>query len=744
MKKLISIVLALTLLAGMWVCIPLQAGAVTSVSNGKVSGNVYQDITFSDYLTEEMTSDEILNVLMSLGITLNNGSVACAFADGVLKIEKASDSATDTPLINLVSNAPSLQNADSVVIDLGISVSQPEGATVWAFNIVNSTGAGGANESNCYKVQFTSVKNDAGERFYKVDPGVKIDGAQLVTTGTTRIIKAQTNTDQTKYPNASVSFAETTALSLNVDRYSGLSASIDGQLATTFYQATAALTKWRENYDAFTNSPNIRMAINGTEAGFATIGLEYVRIYDRTPELTITEVMYSGVDAVEVYNSSVSPVNIYDYCMYISTSGALDSFWQDNTGDDIGSKWGTETETIGYTVAGEYTYQYSIPDGKGGDMAAEGNNTSVSLTNPAYEEGVLQPGECAVLYIPSNAIGTQTLSEPLSLEEFKTEYGVESKVFYCYSVRNLNIPSDSADTDDDGKAWTSAVIGLGKVTFEDGDHSKPTVAGTTFIRNQPQWPCIRSIDYGMLGSWVVVGYTDESVTVIGQIYPGTGSTAGSSVEFTGCGRFSSLLQSYESEDTHTLGSVLPEQEMVFNSEMTDIYGKTETVSLKFNQTYPLPAVEGAVWKDSAGNPVTKMRANTEETYTQTTDLHTVFCGAQSTQKLTEEGTYDVRLIASIDSMDYQGAGFRISASYGDGQSKTWDASCHYVYTSILGDGVEYEAADFNGVYLIVIHIKDIPQDVGEVTYTVVPFVQTEEGTVVDGIGGTVALAAPEN
>ena len=740
MKKVISVLLVLTMLAGIIMAIPFGAGAVTTVSNGRVSSKVYKDIHFSEYLTEDMTSDQIKEKLSDLGLTVNTGTFTFSYRSGKLNL-----SADQASSLNLVKGEEALKTAESVMVDLGISVSQPENATEWAFYLINSE----KNEQNCYKIQVSPTKNSAGNRFYKLDPGVKVNNAQLVTSGTTRIVKAQSNTG-TDYPNSSVNFADTTAFSLNVDRNSGLSAYINGQEAITFYQAAAALEKWRSNLNTVLNSSNIRMYVNAE----TVVSLEYMRIYDRVPELTVTEVMYAGADAVEVYNSSLNPVNVYDYCLYVSTSGAVNSFWQGNSNHGaVGSKWGTETETIGYTIAGTYTYEYMVPSGKDGvnedpETKVDGNDTAVTLTNPDYEEGVLQPGECAVLYIPANAIGMQTMTEPLSLESFKSTYGVTSKVFYCYSVRNLNLPSDASDKGDDNEARTRAMIGLGKVTFENGDHSKPTVSGTTMLRNQPAVPCIRAIDYGMFESWVVIGYGSGSCTVIGQSYPQTGNENNSSVEFISKGRFGNkLFASGTARNVngnflkHSLGSILDEQKVVFTSVLINVRGEKTQISAGIDEKVDLPVLEGTEWRDSAGNVVTAIRENTEDTYTQVTDLASVFCGAQVSKTQTDR-KYEVRFVATINSLEYDRIGFEIEASYGEGEHQTFEKSCQYVYTSILGYGKKYDAVDFNGSYLMALHISGIPQDVGEVTYTVKTYT-VMDGVKTYGLGGSVTLSASD-
>lgn len=734
-SRMVAALLSAVLLAGSLLTMPLSVGAVTAVSDGTVSGKVWQDVKFSDILTEDMTSSQIADKLAEVGISKRSGNVTYSFKSGKLVIEATSASYLD------LARDSSLKSADTVETSLGgVVLRAVSGAKQWGFILISG------QDSNCYKMQFKTYQNGE-DYYYIVEPATKVGGQHLTCDGSAY--------DKDTYSSKSLwlvkgvgdanvyreSVKTAVDVTVSADRQYGLYTYIDGQLATTMRNNSDTFKYWSENAANMMNE-FVQLGIN---AG-VTIELESVRIRERVPELTITEVMTNGVTAVEVYNSTLNPVNIYDHCLYVAqTSGVLDYWKANSNGGAVGSKWGTLTETIAYPIAGAYTYNYTEPTGKDGtdpanpaDATVAGYENSVTLTNPAYEEGILNPGECAVLYIPTHAIGKSTLVTPKTLENFKSEYGVTSKVFYCYSNRDLAI----------GEKNGYAQIGLGRVTFEDGDKSKPTVAGTTFMRNQPAAPAIRSSDYGIYDSFVTVNANTAEKTIRGVKYPSTGNTSGSSVEFLTGGRLGNVL--YKSGETrkvdgseklHSLGTVLDEQKLTFTSTVTDVFGRVSRVSLGIGETRALPVLDGAEWKNAAGETVTAIAANTESSYTQTTDLTAVFCGTQATTKLTD-GTYSVRLVAVLKSLDFDAVGFEATATWGDGKSQTVTGTCRYAYTSIVGDGETYAAADFGGDYFVVLHVDGIPAEVASAEWNVRVWTVSGE-TRSYGIGGSGTVEAPK-
>ena len=118
-----------------------------------------------------------------------------------------------------------------------------------------------------------------------------------------------------------------------------------------------------------------------------------------------------------------------------------------------------------------------------------------------------------------------------------------------------------------------------------------------------------------------------------------------------------------------------------------------------------------------------------------TTLPTVDCvAAQTTGGLDANNQYAVRFIATVNSLDYAKAGFEIVATPANGDALQFEDSTNTVYNSIiasdeLGIKAEYTAQELGGKYLIAIGIKEIPDGLGNVTFTVKPFCENSTGRI---------------
>ena len=104
------------------------------------------------------------------------------------------------------------------------------------------------------------------------------------------------------------------------------------------------------------------------------------------------------------------------------------------------------------------------------------------------------------------------------------------------------------------------------------------------------------------------------------------------------------------------------------------------------------------------------------------------------------GTQSVRLIATLNTLNYSEIGFHVSATYTDpdtNESKTVsiDRSCAYAYHSLTASEADgtvdtVTAEELGGVYLYALVIHGVPTDVGELVFTVTPYaVQGEDKLV---------------
>ncbi len=107
-------------------------------------------------------------------------------------------------------------------------------------------------------------------------------------------------------------------------------------------------------------------------------------------------------------------------------------------------------------------------------------------------------------------------------------------------------------------------------------------------------------------------------------------------------------------------------------------------------------------------------------------LRALLCGVQMSGAA--DGKYAIRLVGSIDSLNYQRVGFAVSAVYGENGTKQWnDIACKTVFQTLLAnhDGkMEADTAKAlrgEGSWLYALNVEDIPVDAGSVTFTVHPW-----------------------
>ncbi len=159
------------------------------------------------------------------------------------------------------------------------------------------------------------------------------------------------------------------------------------------------------------------------------------------PDLLITEAASSafGNDAfeyVEVYNNSTEPVNVYDYVLINQTIA-----------DSMKSNDKINLANVMTMYPGSYTYRSIATNGKDGDPLY-----SVTLTNPAYADGWLQPGEVAMIWSTADAMHSGTSARPTAnekewkytVDDFRKGTAVPAnvKVFMAYNDYNRSIDNE--------------------------------------------------------------------------------------------------------------------------------------------------------------------------------------------------------------------------------------------------------------------------------------------------------------
>ncbi len=175
--------------------------------------------------------------------------------------------------------------------------------------------------------------------------------------------------------------------------------------------------------------------IIGTEFGLRVmpgvdVTLGDVKVYreDKAPALVITEIAPKGFCSAdegkantpmgyfEVYNNSDARINIYDYSIIRDSSANRD-------GDLYEMNF------------------YQILPGTTTWVAANNSANTVTHTNPVRDEGWLEPGECALLWVPHNTMYNVTTTKEgngNTVQTFRETVGVKdsTKVFVIYNRQN--------------------------------------------------------------------------------------------------------------------------------------------------------------------------------------------------------------------------------------------------------------------------------------------------------------------
>ena len=109
----------------------------------------------------------------------------------------------------------------------------------------------------------------------------------------------------------------------------------------------------------------------------------------------------------------------------------------------------------------------------------------------------------------------------------------------------------------------------------------------------------------------------------------------------------------------------------------------------------------------------------------------------------DNGTFRLRLVAVVDSLNYSAVGFSVRA-YGEGiEEKKVNKTNTTVYASLLGnvDGtiIQYTAQELGGAYIFALNINNIPLNVGEITFEAVTYHVRGGAVTVDGKMATLTL-----
>ena len=210
---------------------------------------------------------------------------------------------------------------------------------------------------------------------------------------------------------------------------------------------------------------------------------------DTSPKITITEINNYTYDKdvdnpgfydyIEVANISAVPINIYDYCIL----GRYNIF-EDSA--DFSTHW---FNRVNYIIPGNigdiqsYTNKvYAGTDSKVDMSSYTGINRKIAYTNPVYSDGVLQPGQTAVLWMYdiecyANSEGKNVEKQ---LAEFKAYFdgvGDTKKVFAMSGARNQPGEHSTSIGLSNSNCEIYGIAELSKFTPRASDASSTTAAG---------------------------------------------------------------------------------------------------------------------------------------------------------------------------------------------------------------------------------------------------------------------------
>ena len=162
---------------------------------------------------------------------------------------------------------------------------------------------------------------------------------------------------------------------------------------------------------------------------------------DEQPELLITEAASSAFgesafEYVEVYNNADKAVNIYDYVLINQTIA--------NSMKPTANTLAADVMTM---YPGAHTYNSILADKKTGE-----SYYSVTLTNPDYAGGWLQPGEVALIWSTADAMHGGTDQRPTAnktpwnytVADFRKELSVSDNVKVFMAHNNYNRTLDDS------------------------------------------------------------------------------------------------------------------------------------------------------------------------------------------------------------------------------------------------------------------------------------------------------------
>lgn len=531
---------------------------------------------------------------------------------------------------------------------------------------------------------------------------------------------------------------------------SGISVWINGVLLNYANRTSDAVNTWITSTAAKVISDTIGLYV---QPGVDVL-IDDLKIYGYVPELVISELcIYAkeGSDSygdgrgylfnwAEVTNTSDYAINVFDYALFqdhtpqaSATNGKYDTAFVANGDKDVA-----------FLYPGTHTF----------------GAYSRSYTNPSYAEGVLQPGESAMIVIPKNDYnGSSYVGQPgVSMKIVK-----ECAVYHWGQTAGSEIKTFFASSDNDFTIWFSGgwfILGVTKVTNTGSDNAEnytPVAEMSKGTNGQ----------LGNLESMVLLNYSDANGACWGiganstrcptNAYAYTKSieigywNANGGSQFCGQLKYTVNQNRGTRNTTHSLGEVPADCRRNICVTVEGVNGAKTYYNGVWGVAFDIPAAP-AVPDYRFENYTFNASTVTSIAAEDMTASEVVVTAVYKTERPTyvgyqtsavSEGKYSVRFVAFINYLDnVASVGFIIRAQYTKDAApvdKTVTQYCSYVYTSILAAGVPVTAESLGGNYVYALHIDNIPENVGEITFTVTPYYRVGESEIIESASQIVVV-----
>ncbi len=519
---------------------------------------------------------------------------------------------------------------------------------------------------------------------------------------------------------------------------------VDGVLCATMTMG------WEDDFQVAKDKAGIENLVTDTLKLVVKCGIDVtlddIKISEYVPAMTISEVMVNGANVngtgkyqwVELTNPSDVAVNVYDYALHLFN---MPTYNDATTRTQlIGAEEGAEAGTSDYYTGAGSTLGYFTPGAK---TLANGD----VFDSPAYADGVLQPGESAIVLFPQTAIAGETSVTDEAFNAYLTGLGMPAgtKTFVCDNKSDYNFSlagnkidqvctvqvvkatNQATDGSYDPKAdCEGAYVGLATAFAESTAivTAKSGTSGTSIYG----W----AVKY-MNDKYIKCTYSDANDHSIELSYSDYEHT-GNNIEW-GFKKYNTTetRKNQNGEDVYaTPGFVPAEVARQVDIDVTDVTGTTSKVyggHMKDTVvTLNTPQRKGSdvqIWVDGemvVADVDTTTYELTIPAAEMTNDWHTVevkyydaeplIIGFQQSE-IAADGTYTIRVLAGVNNaFAYESVGFKLYIDLtGDGSEyKEADVECKFIYDSVTVAGETVSAKTYGVESLYAIHINGVPVD----------------------------------